>query len=142
MEITGELPDGAEKVLTPKALELIVELNRKFNGTRLERLEARKERQAQIAAGADLDFLPETAEIRNDPSWQVAPPAPGLEDRRVEMTGPTYKKMTINALNSGAKVWLADQEDANNPQWDSVIGGELNLLDSLNREIDFTSPEG
>ncbi|AZT94012.1 malate synthase A [Brevibacterium aurantiacum] len=142
MEITGELPDGAEKVLTPKALELIVELNRKFNGVRLERLEARKERQAQIAAGADLDFLPETAEIRNDPSWQVAPPAPGLEDRRVEVTGPTYKKMTINALNSGAKVWLADQEDANTPQWDSVIGGQVNLLDSLTREIDFTSPEG
>ena len=121
MEITGELPDGAEKVLTPKALELIVDLHRKFNGERLARLEARKERQAEIAAGKDLDFLPETAEIRNDPSWQVAPPAPGLEDRRVEMTGPTYKKMTINALNSGAKVWLADQEDANTPQWDSVI---------------------
>lgn len=142
MEITGELPDGAEKVLTPKALELIVELHRKFNGERLNRLEARKARQAEIAAGADLDFLAETAEIRNDPSWQVAPPAPGLEDRRVEMTGPTYKKMTINALNSGAKVWLADQEDANTPQWDSVIQGQLNLLDSLNREIDFTSPEG
>jgi malate synthase len=142
MEITGELPDGAEKVLTPKALELIVDLHRKFNGERLARLEARKERQAEIAAGKDLDFLPETAEIRNDPSWQVAPPAPGLEDRRVEMTGPTYKKMTINALNSGAKVWLADQEDANTPQWDSVIQGQINLLDSLNREIDFTSPEG
>lgn len=142
MEITGELPDGAEKVLTAKALELIVDLHRKFNGERLSRLEARKERQAEIAAGKDLDFLPETAEIRNDPSWQVAPPAPGLEDRRVEVTGPTYKKMTINALNSGAKVWLADQEDANTPQWDSVIQGQLNLLDSLNRDIDFTSPEG
>ncbi|UVI34818.1 malate synthase A [Brevibacterium spongiae] len=142
MEITGELPDGAEKVLTPKALELIVDLHRKFNGERLGRLEARKERQAEIAAGKDLDFLAETAEIRNDPSWQVAPPAPGLEDRRVEVTGPTYKKMTINALNSGAKVWLADQEDANTPQWDSVIQGQINLLDSLNREIDFTSPEG
>jgi malate synthase len=142
MEITGELPDGAEKVLTPKALELILELHRKFNGDRLERLEARKERQAEIAAGKNLDFLEETAEIRNDPSWQVAPPAPGLEDRRVEVTGPTYKKMTINALNSGAKVWLADQEDANTPQWASVIEGQINLLDSLNREIDFTSPEG
>ncbi|WP_209323249.1 malate synthase A [Brevibacterium renqingii] len=142
MEITGELPDGAEKVLTPKALELIVELHRKFNGDRLDRLEARKVRQAEIASGKDLDFLEETAEIRNDPSWQVSPPAPGLEDRRVEVTGPTYKKMTINALNSGAKVWLADQEDANTPQWDSVIQGQINLLDSLNREIDFTSPEG
>src|SRR5699024_11629055 len=89
--------------------ERIVERHRKFNGDRRERLEARKVRQAKIADGKDLDFLPETAEIRNDPSWQVAPPAPGLEDRRVEVTGPTYKKMTINALNSGAKVWLADQ---------------------------------
>jgi malate synthase len=142
MEITGELPDGAEKVLTPQALELIVELHRKFNGDRLDLLEQRKKRQAEIAEGKDLDFLPETAEIRNDPSWQVAPPAPGLEDRRVEVTGPTYKKMTINALNSGAKVWLADQEDANTPEWGSVIEGQINLLDSLNREIDFTSPEG
>src|SRR5699024_841561 len=74
-------------------------------------------------------------------SWQVAPPAPGLEDRRVEVTGPTYKKMTINALNSGAKVWLADQEDANTPQWDSVIQGQINLLDSLTRESDYTRPE-
>ncbi|WP_278373487.1 malate synthase A [Brevibacterium casei] len=142
MEIKGELPDGAEKVLTPQALELIAELHRKFNGDRLERLEARRVRQQEIANGADLDFLPETKEIREDETWQVAPPAPGLEDRRVEVTGPTYKKMTINALNSGAKVWLADQEDANTPQWDSVIGGQINLLDALTREIDFTSPEG
>ncbi|WP_309130901.1 malate synthase A [Brevibacterium sp.] len=142
LEITGDLPEGAERVLTPRALELIVELHRKFNPVRLERLEARKERQAEIARGADLDFLPETASIREDPDWQVAPPAPGLEDRRVEVTGPTYKKMTINALNSGAKVWLADQEDANTPQWDSVIGGQINLLDALSRTIDFTSPEG
>lgn len=84
MEITGELPDGAEKVLTPQALELIVELHRKFNGDRLERLEARRVRQQEIANGADLDFLPETKEIREDETWQVAPPAPGLEDRRVE----------------------------------------------------------
>ncbi len=129
-------------MLTPQALELIAEPHRKFNGDRLERLEARRVRQQEIANGADLDFLPETKEIREDETWQVAPPAPGLEDRRVEVTGPTYKKMTINALNSGAKVWLADQEDANTPQWDSVIGGQINLLDALTREIDFTSPEG
>ncbi|RAC17423.1 malate synthase A, partial [Burkholderia multivorans] len=110
MEIKGELPDGAEKVLTPQALDLIAELHRKFNGDRLERLEARRVRQQEIANGADLDFLPETKEIREDETWQVAPPAPGLEDRRVEVTGSTSKKMSINALNSVANVWLADQE--------------------------------
>jgi malate synthase len=89
-----------------------------------------------------LDFLEETRHIRQDDSWQVADPAPGLVDRRVEITGPTDRKMTINALNSGAKVWLADHEDANTPLWRNVIGGQLNLLDAVTRRIDFTSPEG
>ncbi|WP_029089899.1 malate synthase A [Brevibacterium album] len=142
LEITAELPEGAEKVLTPDALGLIVSLHRAFADTRAERLAARKERQERLDAGEELGFLTETAHIRADDSWQVAPPAPGLEDRRVEVTGPTYTKMTINALNSGAKVWLADQEDANTPAWDSVIGGQVNLLDALNREIDFVSEQG
>ena len=89
-----------------------------------------------------LDFLPETAAIREDPDWRVASPAPGLVDRRVEITGPTDRKMTINALNSGANVWLADFEDANTPLWDNMITGQLNLKDALDRTIDFTSPEG
>jgi malate synthase len=89
-----------------------------------------------------LDFLPETAAIRADSSWRVAPPAPGLVDRRVEITGPTDKKMTINALNSGARVWLADFEDANTPLWENMITGHLNLRDALDRTIDFTSEEG
>ncbi|MBR7512605.1 hypothetical protein KC219_20800, partial [Mycobacterium tuberculosis] len=122
--------------------EFTAELPRKLNRHRLGRIKARPVPQHDTANCADLDFPPETKEIREDETWQVAPPAPGLEDRRVEVTGPTYKKMTLNALNSGAKVWLADQEDANTPQWDSVIGGQINLLDALTREIDFTSPEG
>ena len=90
-----------------------------------------------------LDFLPrDRAAIRADRAWRVAPPAPGLVDRRVEITGPTDRKMTINALNSGAKVWLADFEDANTPLWDNMITGQLNLKDALDRTIDFTSDEG
>src|SRR5246127_1989389 len=89
-----------------------------------------------------LDFLPETAGIREDASWRVAAPAPGLIDRRVEITGPTDKKMTINALNSGANVWLADFEDAHTPLWDNMITGQLNLKDALDRTIDFRSAEG
>src|SRR5699024_4658880 len=101
------------EVLTEPAQELIVELHRALNDRRLEALAARERRVADLAAGGTLDFLAETADVRADESWQVAPPAPGLVDRRVEITGPTDKKMTINALNAGAKVWLADQEDAN-----------------------------
>ena len=89
-----------------------------------------------------LDFLPETAGIREDLTWRVAQPAPGLVDRRVEITGPTDKKMTLNALNSGANVWLADFEDANTPLWDNMITSQLNLKDALDRTIDFTSAEG
>ncbi|ELT43846.1 malate synthase [Arthrobacter nitrophenolicus] len=99
---------------------------------RKELLQARRARRAEIAAGADPRFLRETEHIRNDPSWRVAPPAPGLEDRRVEITGPVDKKMTINALNSGAKVWLADMEDSSTPTWRNVIKGQLNLTDAWN----------
>jgi malate synthase len=87
-------------------------------------------------------FLPQTAQIREDAGWRVAPPAPGLVDRRVEITGPTEKKMAVNALNSGASVWLADFEDANTPLWDNMITGQLNLKDALDRTIDFRSADG
>src|SRR5487761_1168557 len=103
---------------------------------------ARNERQRALAEGGTLDFLEETRAIREDKSWRVAPPTAGLVDRRVEITGPTDKKMTINALNSGAKVWLADFEDANTPLWDNMITGQLNLRDALDRTIDYTSDEG
>jgi malate synthase len=131
-----------DEVLTPDALAFIAKLHRVTAERRQELLQARRIRRADIAAGADPRFLRETEHIRNDPSWRVAPPAPGLEDRRVEITGPVDKKMTINALNSGAKVWLADMEDSSTPTWRNVIKGQLNLTDALERRIDFTSPEG
>jgi malate synthase len=130
------------EVLTPDALEFIAKLHRATTDRRQELLQARRTRRADIAAGADPRFLRETEHIRNDSSWRVAPPAPGLEDRRVEITGPVDKKMTINALNSGAKVWLADMEDSSTPTWRNVVKGQLNLTDALERRIDFTSEEG
>lgn len=130
------------EVLTPDALEFVAKLHRATAERRQELLQARRTRRAEIAGGQDPRFLRETEDIRNDPSWRVAPPAPGLEDRRVEITGPVDQKMTINALNSGAKVWLADMEDSSTPTWRNVIKGQLNLTDALERRIDFTSPEG
>lgn len=130
------------EVLTPDALEFVAKLHRATAERRQELLKARRTRRAEIAAGQDPRFLRATEDIRNDPSWRVAPPAPGLEDRRVEITGPVDQKMTINALNSGAKVWLADMEDSSTPTWRNVIKGQLNLTDALERRIDFTSPEG
>ncbi|MFC4631036.1 malate synthase A [Promicromonospora alba] len=140
--ITGDIAPRAEEVLTPRALELIAVLHRALDDRRLELLQARERRVADLAAGGTLDFLPETRHIREDPTWRVAPLAPGIEDRRCEITGPTDRKMTINALNSGAKAWLADHEDANTPQWSAVVGGQLNLLDAINRTIDFTGENG
>ena len=141
VEVTGPLGERFDEILTPDALELLALLHRAFNGRRAELLALRDERQARLTAGGSLDFLPETAAVR-DGDWRVAPPAPGLVDRRVEITGPTDKKMTINALNSGANVWLADFEDANTPLWDNMITGQLNLKDALDRTIDYTSAEG
>ena len=142
LEITGPAGDRYEEILSPRALELLVALHDELAERRAEALAARRRRQAELSGGAMLDFLPATAAIREDTSWRVAPPAPGLEDRRVEITGPTDRKMTINALNSGANVWLADFEDANTPLWENMIGGQLNLKDALDRTIDFTSEEG
>lgn len=142
LEITGPMGDRYDEVLTPRALELVALLHRELDGRRLERLQARRDRVQALADGGTLDFLPETAHIREDDSWRVADPAPGLVDRRVEMTGPTDRKMTINALDSGARCWLADQEDANSPLWENVVNGPLDLVDSLDRTIDSTSPQG
>ncbi|MGH8877330.1 MAG: malate synthase A [Stackebrandtia sp.] len=137
--ITGPMRARYEEVLSADALDFLATLHREFTGRRAELLAARAERQAGFDGGADLDFLPATAAIRDDPNWRVADPAPGLVDRRVEITGPTDRKMTINALNSGAKVWLADLEDANTPLWENVVEGQLNLRDALDRTIDFES---
>jgi malate synthase len=142
VEIAGPAGDRFDEILTPDALDLVASLHRELGARRRELLAARARRQEQLSAGAMLDFLPETAAIRADSSWRVAPPAAGLVDRRVEITGPTDKKMTINALNSGARVWLADFEDANTPLWENMITGQLNLRDALDRTIDFTSEEG
>lgn len=142
VQVTGPIKDRYEEILSPQALELIATLHRELGARRTQALQARTQKVAKVAAGEDLDFLAETRSVREDPDWKVAPLAPGLEDRRVEMTGPTDRKMTINALNSGAKAWLADQEDANTPMWENVVEGPLNLKDALDGTIDFTSPEG
>jgi malate synthase len=142
IEITGPMHDRYDEVLAPRAVELIGLLHRELDDRRLKLLERRHQRVEELAAGGTLDFLGETRHIRDDDSWRVVDPAPGLVDRRVEITGPTDRKMTINALNSGAKVWLADHEDANTPLWENVIGGQLNLLDAIDGNVDFTSPEG
>jgi malate synthase len=141
VQIKGEYGERYDEVLTTQALAFLADLHRTFNARRLELLQARDDRYQELAAGGTLGFLPETQKIR-DAQWQVAPPSPGLVDRRVEITGPTDTKMTINALNSGAKVWLADMEDASTPAWANVVEGQLNLRDALDRTIDFTSPEG
>src|SRR3984957_5785383 len=142
VEIAGPSGSRYDEILTPEALDLVGVLHRELGQRRLDLLAARAERQQELSAGGTLDFLTSTEGIRSDTTWRVAPPAPGLVDRRVEITGPTDRKMTINALNSGAKVWLADFEDANTPLWDNMIGGQLNLKDALDRAIDFTSEEG
>ncbi|MCB0895645.1 MAG: malate synthase A [Nocardioides sp.] len=142
VEVVGPMHARYDEVLTDRALELVALLHRELDGRRRELLAKRTDRVRAIADGGGLGFLEETREIREDDSWRVADPAPGLLDRRVEITGPTDRKMTINALNSGAKVWLADQEDANTPLWENVVGGQLNLLDAITGNIDFTSPEG
>ena len=142
VEITGPSGDRYEEILTPEAMGLLATLHGELGTRRAELLAARQQRQAEIIAGGSFDFLPETRHIREDPAWQVALPAAGLADRRVEITGPTEKKMAVNALNSGAKVWLADFEDANSPLWDNMITGQLNLKDVLDRTIDFTSADG
>lgn len=142
VEITGPLEERYDEILSRNALELVARLHRELDGRRQELLAKRGERVQRIAEGGSLDFLEETRAIREDEAWHVADPAPGLVDRRVEITGPTDRKMTINALNSGAKVWLADHEDANTPLWENVVGGQLNLLDAITGNIDFTSEEG
>ncbi len=142
VQVTGPMGNRYEEILTPQALELIAALQRELGPRRAELLATRGRRQQELSAGGTLDFGDPTASIRSDPSWRVAPPAPGLEDRRVEITGPTDQKMTINALNSGAKVWLADFEDANTPLWDNMITGQLNLKDALDRKLDFTTEDG
>ena len=131
-----------DEILTPAALDFVGHLAATFGKRRQELLKERRRQAIRLAAGSPLEFPMVTSAIRADPAWRVAPPAPGLTDRRVEITGPPERRMTINALNSGAQVWLADFEDATSPTWDNIVGGQLNLLDAIERRIDFTSDEG
>ena len=142
IQIQAELQPRFDEILTADALDFIAELTRRFGPRRLELLQARADRYAAGDPGHHLAFRDDTAKIRNDPSWRVAPPAPGLEDRRAEMTGPTTRKMVINALNSGAKAWMADFEDATSPSWFNVVDGQINLYDAIRRQIDFTDDKG
>ena len=142
-EMTTAAPpvDRDEEILTPDALEFIAALHAKFAGRRRELMAARVTRREEIRRTGRLDFRPETRAIR-DGDWRVVPAPPDLMDRRVEITGPTERKMSINAMNSGARVWLADLEDANTPHWVNVIGGQVNLADAVRRTIAFTGPDG
>jgi malate synthase len=139
LDSDAELSALVDDVLTTEAMAFLAELQRRFGARRRELLAARVGRSTLLDAGGTLDFLPETAAIRADPSWQVADPAPGLVDRRVEITGPTDRKMTINALNSGANVWLADLEDANTPLLGNMLDGQRNLRRAITGSIDFES---
>src|SRR5687768_12119659 len=121
-ELTRELPDEASGVITPEALAFVADLHRTFNPRRRELLQRRQLRHQTIRDGQLPDFLAETADIRNG-DWQVAPAPADLDDRRTEITGPTDRKMLINALNSGAKVFMADHEDALSPTWENVTVG-------------------
>ena len=142
IEVTGRMEERFDEILTPGALAFLTELHHRFAGRRHDRLADRMRRRFEIGNGHDPRFRDDTVHIRHDPSWRVAGAGPGLEDRRVEITGPTDPKMTINALNSGAKVWLADQEDATSPTWHNVIGGQLSLFDAIRGQLAFTTPEG
>ncbi|HIW47318.1 MAG TPA: malate synthase A [Candidatus Yaniella excrementigallinarum] len=140
--VFGELDARQREILTDEALEFLGYLHTKQNAKRKELLAARTDARAKVAAGEQLDFEKSTRTIREDDSWRVAPLAPGLKDRRVEITGPVDRKMTINALNSGAKCWLADFEDASSPYWSNMINGQVNLFDAIRHDIDFTSEQG
>ncbi len=128
-------------ILTDQAYEFLAGLHRRFAETRDALLARRAQRREEIARTGRLDFLTETAAVR-EADWTVPPAPADLIDRRVEITGPTERKMAINALNSGARVWLADLEDANTPHWANVIGGQVNLYDAVRRTIAFESPDG
>ncbi len=141
VELLGETSPAFDEILTPDALAFVAKLQRTFGPPRVEALARRQETQAALDRGEMLDFLPETKEIR-DADWTCAPIPPDLRDRRVEITGPTDRKMVINALNSGAKMFMADFEDANSPNWQNMIEGQINLRDAIRHTITFSNPNG
>lgn len=141
VQIKGELLPGYDEILTPEAIEFLYTLHRNFEERRQELLQMREDRQAKLDAGIFPDFLPETRNIRQS-EWTVAEIPPDLMDRRVEITGPVDRKMIINALNSGANVYMADFEDSNSPTWSNLIEGQINLRDAIDGSIEFTSEAG
>ena len=133
--------EAERRVLTPEAVAFLTDLENEFSWRRGQLLEDRQIRQQRILEGERPDFLPETEYVRSG-DWKVAPAHPDLADRRVEITGPVDRKMMINALNSGANVFMADFEDAHTPTWSNMVDGQVNLIDAVNRTIEFASPEG
>lgn len=140
--IQGAVPEHFHRILTSDALAFIADLQRRFNARRKELLQMRTVRQKALDAGELPDFLPETQHIREDGTWKVGAVPPDLQKRHVEITGPVERKMMINALNSGADVFMADCEDANSPTWENIIEGQINLCDAVEGTISFTNPDG
>ncbi len=139
IEIRGAMAPGFEEILTRPALAFVADLQRRFDERRRELLQRRRERQRGLDAGGELDFLAATEAVRRG-DWSIAPLPRDLQDRRVEITGPPDRKMTINALNSGARVFMADFEDANSPTWSNCVAGQINLRDAVRRTIRYEQP--
>src|SRR6266480_4460290 len=140
VQLKGKVEGRASEVLTPKALEFVAKLQREFASRRQELLRLRDERQARLDAGESPQFLVTTSSVR-DSEWKVGKAPDDLQDRRVEITGPTDRKMVINALNSGARVFMADFEDANSPTWSNLVEGQQNLIDANERTIALDTGE-
>lgn len=159
VSIQGPLNDQTRKILNKEATAFLALLHRSFNGKRKELLQRRAIRQAELDKGVLPDFLPETKHVRDNDAWRGAPPAPGLVDRRVEITGPTDRKMVVNALNSNVWTYMADFEgdqsnfldcgprlmmsckDSSAPTWDNMVNGQVNLYDAIRKQIDFKQGE-
>ncbi|MET0056103.1 MAG: malate synthase A, partial [Candidatus Thiodiazotropha sp. 6PLUC10] len=141
IRITGNMEPGYQEILSPEALHFVAELERLFGDTRRELMKQRGLRQQRLNAGVLPDFLEGTSGIRQS-NWKVRSAPQDLQDRRVEITGPVDQKMLINALNSGAKCFMADLEDAHSPHWNTTVEGQINLRDAVNRTLSHTSPEG
>ena len=139
IEFTAEIPEEFEEILTPEAVAFVAKLSREYRARVVELLGKRAERQERISAGEMPDFLPETRDVREG-DWKIAPIPDDLQDRRVELTGPPDRKMTINALNSGASCWMADFEDANCPTWHNMLESQLNMKEAIEGTISFDDP--
>jgi malate synthase len=141
VKIVGDMEDRFSSMLTDEAVAFVAGLHRSFNQTRVDLLARRQVRQTEVDKGTVFGFLPDTAKVRQG-NWTVRPAPSDLADRRCEITGPTDRKMVINALNSGARVFMTDFEDSNSPTWHNIVDGQINLYDAIRRQIDFTNEAG